>query len=59
MLFKHAITALVAIVTLVAGGPVEKRHTLNETVTYLGSQSKILCKLNLKHVINISADMVS
>lgn len=59
MLFKHAITALVAIVTLVAGGPVEKRHTLNETVTYLGSQSKILCKLDIKQSYTIFANEVS
>ncbi|KAK5044801.1 hypothetical protein LTR84_010457 [Exophiala bonariae] len=42
MLFKYAIATLVAIVSFVAGVPVEKRHKLNETVTYLGSQSRIL-----------------
>ncbi|KEF55837.1 uncharacterized protein A1O9_08588 [Exophiala aquamarina CBS 119918] len=42
MLFKYAIAALVAIIACVTGVPVEKRHELNETVTYLGSQSSIL-----------------
>lgn len=48
MLFKYAVATLVAIVSLVAGVPVEKRHAINETVTYLGSQSRILCKSDIK-----------
>jgi hypothetical protein len=43
MLFKYALATLVAFISLVAGVPVEKRHTPNETVTYLGSQGRILC----------------
>ena len=44
MLFKYAIATLVAIIAVVTGVPVERRHTPNETVTYLGSQSAILCE---------------
>lgn len=44
MLFKYAIATLAAIIAFVTGVPVEERHKLNETVTYLGSQSSILCE---------------
>ncbi|KIX05176.1 uncharacterized protein Z518_06048 [Rhinocladiella mackenziei CBS 650.93] len=42
MLFKHAITALLSIITCAVAVPVERRLAPNETVTYLGSQSRIL-----------------